>query len=82
MIKSFKVLAKIIFIIGIIGLGLQGVRAITGIALVNNLLPLEEAITIVGKIAIFLSGANVMLEVIKKLFKNQIEKLENVMNFQ
>ncbi len=80
MIKSFKVLAKIIFIIGIIGLGLQGVRAITGIALVNNLLPLEEAITIVGKIAIFLSGANVMLEVIKKLFKKQIEKLENVMN--
>ena len=66
--------------IGIIGLGLQGVKAITGISLVNNLLTLEEAITIIGKIVIFLSGANVMLDVIKKLFKKQIEKLENVMN--
>ena len=80
MIKYFKGLAKIIFIIGIIGLGLQGIKSITGIEIVNNLLQLEEAITIVGKIAIFLSGANVMIEVIKRIFKNSIEKLGELMS--
>lgn len=79
MIKYFKGLAKIIFIIGIIGLGLQGIKSITGIEVVKNLLPLEESITIVGKIAIFLSGANVMIEVIKRLFKNTIKKLGDIM---
>jgi ethanolamine transporter len=76
MIKYFKALAKFIFIIGLVGLGLQGVKSITGIALVKNLLPLEESITIVGKIAIFLAGANVMLEVIKLTFKSKIKELE------
>ena len=76
MIKYFKALAKFIFLIGLIGLGLQGFKSITGIELIKNLLPLEEAITIVGKIAIFLAGANVMLEVIKLTFKNKIKKLE------
>ncbi|WP_066895923.1 ethanolamine utilization protein EutH [Clostridium nigeriense] len=76
MIIYFKALAKFIFIIGLIGLGLQGIKSITGIELVNNLLPLEEALTIVGKIAIFLAGANVMLEVIKLIFKNNIKRLE------
>lgn len=79
MIKYYKGLAKIIFIIGIIGLGLQGIKSITGIEVVKNLLPLEESITIVGKIAIFLSGANVMIEVIKRLFKNTIKKLGDIM---
>ena len=79
MIKYFKYLAKIIFIIGIIGLGLQGIRSITGIEVVKNLLPLEEAITIVGKIAIFLCGANVMLEVIQRGFKKLIKKLGDIM---
>lgn len=79
MIRYFKILAKIIFIIGIIGLGLQGIRSITGIELIGNLLPLEESITIVGKIAIFLSGANVMIEVIKRLFNNIIKKLGDIM---
>lgn len=80
MVKYFKVLAKIIFIIGIVGLGLQGIKSITGIEVVKNLLPLEEAFTIVGKIAIFLGGANVMLEVIKNLFKNKIKKLGEVLD--
>lgn len=76
MIKYFKALAKFIFIIGLVGLGLQGFKSITGIELVRNLLPLQESITIVGKIAIFLAGANVMLEVIKLVFNNKIKKLE------
>ena len=80
MIKYFKALAKFIFLIGLIGLSLQGVKSITGIELVKNLLPLEESITIVGKIAIFLAGANVMLEVIKLTFKNKIKKLEHTLD--
>ncbi|MFU7517620.1 ethanolamine utilization protein EutH [Clostridium sp. HCS.1] len=80
MVKYFKALAKIIFLVGIIGLGLQGIKSITGIEIVKNLLPLEESITIVGKISIFLSGANVMIEVIKRIFENSIKKLGDLMS--
>ncbi|VYU18959.1 ethanolamine utilization protein EutH [Clostridium tertium] len=80
MVIYFKVLSRVIFIIGLIGLGLQGINSITGIELVENLLSLEEAITIVGKIAIFLAGANVMLEVIKRVFSKQIRNLEKKLN--
>lgn len=76
MIKCFKIIAKFIFSIGLVGLGLQGIKSITGIEIVKNLLPLEEVLIIVGRIAIFLAGANVMLEVIKVILKNKIKKLE------
>ena len=74
-IKYFKVLSKVILLIGMVGLGLQGVKSITGIEIVKNLLPLEEVIIIVGKISIFLAGANVMLEVIKRVFQDKIKEI-------
>ena len=77
MIQYFKILSKCIFILGLIGLGIQGVISITGIEIIKGLLPLEEAIVIVGKIAIFLAGANVMLKVIRVLFNKNIDKLKD-----
>lgn len=76
MVKIFKLLARFIFIVGLIGLGIQGVTSITGVVIIKKLLPLEESIIIVGKIAIFLAGANVMLKVIKVIFNKKIEKLK------
>ena len=80
MIICFKYLAKFIMILGLIGLGVQGFTSITGVVIIKNLLALEETLTIVGKIAIFLAGANVMLEIIKVVFKNKIAMLEKVLN--
>lgn len=75
----FKIISKIIFIISILGLGLQGVNSIIGDELIKNLLPIEEVLTIVGKIAIFLSGANVMIEVINRVFYNKIKSISKIM---
>lgn len=80
MIICFKYLTKFIVLLGVIGLGLQGFTSITGIVFIKNLLPLEETLTIVGKIAIFLAGSNVMLEIIKIVCKNKFAMLEKILN--
>ena len=79
-ISIFKIISKIIFIISIVGLGLQGVNSIVGEEIIKNLLPIEEVLTIVGKIAIFLAGANVMIEIINRCFYNKINNLSKLLN--
>lgn len=79
-ISIFKIISKIIFIISIVGLALQGVNSILGEEIIKNLLPIEEVLTIVGKIAIFLAGANVMIEVINRCFYNKINNLSKLLN--
>lgn len=74
-ISVFKVISKLILIVSISGLGLQGINSITGQEIIKNLLPVEDVLSIVGKIAIFLSGANVMIEVINRLFYKRINSL-------
>ncbi|MGL5354754.1 MAG: ethanolamine utilization protein EutH, partial [Clostridium sp.] len=61
--------------IGLIGFILQGFTSITGIKLISGLMPIEEVLTTVGKIAIFLGGAYVMIDVVKRLLYKQLEKL-------
>ncbi|WP_252254416.1 ethanolamine utilization protein EutH [Clostridium sp. ZBS12] len=81
LIIIFKYLGKMIMFISIIGLIIQGVYSISGIKLLNNIMPIEEVITIVGRIALFLGGAYVMLEVIKRSLSkplNRISKLFNI----
>lgn len=72
-IKIFSFIGKFIVILGAIGLIIQGFTSISGITIIDSLMPLEEALATVGKIAIFLGGAYVMLEVIKKLLSKQLE---------
>ena len=76
----FQCIGKGINFLSILGLVIQGVKSICGITLLDNLMPLEEVLTIVGKIAIFLGGAYVMLEIIKKCLKRFLEKLSDKSN--
>ncbi|MEG2867680.1 MAG: ethanolamine utilization protein EutH [Terrisporobacter sp.] len=76
-IKLFSFIGKGIVVLGLIGLAIQGFSSITGVILINNLMPIEEALTTVGKIAIFLGGAYVMLEIIKRVLSRPLEKLES-----
>lgn len=75
-IKSFSYIGKGIVFLGLIGLAIQGFTSITGVILINNLMPIEEALTTVGKISIFLGGAYVMLEMIKRLLNKPLEKIQ------
>lgn len=71
----FNILGKGILWLSIIGLSLQGIQSISGVMIFKNLMPLQEALNIVGKIAIFLGGAYVMLEVLKRLLENPLDRL-------
>lgn len=75
LMKTFNILGKCILILSVCGLILQGINSITGIEIVEGLMPLEEALVIVGKIAIFLGGAYVMIEWINRTFKKVISSL-------
>ena len=77
MIKSFDIFGKAIIVISIIGLTLQGVQSISGLVIFDNIMPLQDALTIVGKIAIFLGGAYVMLEVIKRILEKPLDRISN-----
>lgn len=71
-VAIFKYFGRIIVFISTIGLIVQGIYSIVGIKIVEDIMPLKDAIYIVGKVAIFLGGAYVMLEIIKKLLNKQI----------
>lgn len=71
----FNILGKVILCISIFGLVIQGIQSISGILFFDNLMPLEEALNIVGRIAIFLGGAYVMLESLKKILEKPLDKL-------
>jgi ethanolamine transporter len=74
-IKTFNYIANSIIVIGLIGFSIQGFTSITGIVVLKDLLPLKEALNIVGRIALFLGGANVLLEIIKKILKKWFNKI-------
>ncbi|MGL5378696.1 ethanolamine utilization protein EutH [Clostridium sp.] len=76
-VKGFTYIGNVIVIISLIGLGIQGFTSITGIVISNRLMPLEEALSIVGKISIFLGGAYVMLEIVKKVLANYLDKIKD-----
>lgn len=79
-IAVFKIFGKLIVTINIIGLILQSINSIAGIQIIDNLMDLKEVLYIVGKIAIFLGGAYVMLECIQRVFKKQLAKLSTKFN--
>ncbi|MDU1312791.1 MAG: ethanolamine utilization protein EutH [Clostridium septicum] len=71
----FSYMGKSIVILGFLGLGIQGFTSISGIIIFKSLMPIEEALITVGKIAIFLGGAYVMLDIVKKILSTQINKI-------
>lgn len=79
-ISIFKVFGKIIVFTSIIGLVFQGIYSISEIEILKGLMDLKEVIYIVGKIAIFLGGAYVFLEVIQRVFAKQLIKISTKIN--
>lgn len=71
----FNCIGKTIVFISILGLIIQGIYSIVGIKIVDNIMPLQDALYIVGKIAVFLGGAYVMLDFIQNMFGSQFDKL-------
>lgn len=58
---------KFLLILGAIGLGIQGINSILGMELFSQyILPLDEVLNIVGRIAIFLAGGYVLIELINR----------------
>ncbi|MEG0297164.1 MAG: ethanolamine utilization protein EutH [Clostridium sp.] len=58
---------RILLIVGAIGLGIQGINSILGMELLSQyILPLDEVLNIVGRIAIFLAGGYVLIEFINR----------------
>ncbi|WP_232699508.1 ethanolamine utilization protein EutH [Brevibacillus daliensis] len=75
MIKGFTIFGQFIIILATLGLAASIVEALTGLALIPGLAPIDEGITIVGDIAIVLAGAFCLVLVITKLFNKPLLKM-------
>ena len=75
LIRIFNGIGKIIIVLSIIGLVIQGVDVIFGFKIVKGLAPLSESMLIVGKIAFVLAGAYPMLTFINIIFKERFNKI-------
>ncbi|MBE6072168.1 MAG: ethanolamine utilization protein EutH [Clostridium butyricum] len=73
----FSFVGRIIRFVGIIGIIVQGVKSICGIEILGNIMPLQEVLLIVGKTCIFLSGAYVLIEFIKRVLKKYLKAMED-----
>lgn len=75
LMKGFNIVGRIIVVLSIIGLLLQGLNSILGIKLINDIAPFDETMTVVGKISFVLAGAFPMVAVINYVFKNTFRKI-------
>lgn len=73
--KIFKGFGKVIIMLSILGLALQGIQLIYGYNFGGLLTPFEETMSLVGKISIILGGAYPMLEVINRALKMPMDRL-------
>lgn len=77
--RYFGYFGKILFTITMLGLILQILEILLGIKIIEGMLPLNEGIKIVGKIAIILSGAYPLLMFITKIFDKGLEKVGKIL---
>lgn len=75
LMKYFNIIGRIIVILGIAGLLIQGVNSILGIKIIKDIAPFNETMTIVGKISFVLAGAFPMVAIINYVFKNTFTKI-------
>jgi len=75
MMKGFQAFARFIKVIAILGLTLAAVTHLTGITLLKNLLPLQDAMKTVSAICIVMLGSMPMAELIQRLMKVPFEKI-------
>ena len=75
MMKGFQAFARFIKRIAILGLTLAAVTHLTGITLLKNLLPLQDAMKTVSAICIVMLGSMPLAELIQRLMKVPFEKI-------
>ena len=75
MMIGFQRFAKFIKIIAILGLTLAAVTHLTGITLLKDLLPLQDAMKTVSSICIVMLGSMPLAELIQRLMKVPFEKI-------
>lgn len=66
--KCFFIFGKFMFILTTIGLALQIIETLTGVVIIEGMLPISEGVKTVGSIAITLAGAFPMLYFITTVF--------------
>ena len=74
-LRGFIVFGKVISAIGIVGLLFQGLDVILGLKIIPDLVPFEDTVVLVGKIALILGGAYPMMEVLKRLLKRVFDRI-------
>ena len=79
--KAFQALGKGILIISSIGLLISILDFILGIKIIPDILPFDEGVIIVGKIAVILSGAYPMFYIIKNKLSNRFNKISEKTGF-
>lgn len=75
MMKGFQAFARFIKTIAILGLTLASVIHLTGITLLKNLLPLQDAMKTVSAICIVMLGSMPLAELIQRLMKVPFAKI-------
>ena len=75
MMKGFQCFARSIRIIAILGLTLAAVTHLTGIPLLKNLLPLQDAMNTVSAISIVMLGSMPLAELIQRIMKKPFERI-------
>ncbi|MDU1414339.1 MAG: ethanolamine utilization protein EutH [Clostridium sp.] len=78
-IKGFTVFGKFVVIVITLALASAVIEALTGIALIPGMNPIEEGIATVGEIAIVLAGAFPLVYVITKVFKKPLMGLGKIL---
>ncbi len=75
MMRGFLTFANGIRVVGILGLTFGAVTSLSGIPLVKDLLPLEDAMATVSSICIAMLGSLPMAELIQRLMKVPFERI-------
>lgn len=75
MIRGFGIFGKVIIGVITVGLALAIVEGLTGFAIVEGMVPVEESFLTVGEIAIVLAGAFPLVFVLTKVLKKPLMKL-------
>ncbi len=79
-VKFFIKLGKLIQLVSILGLLVLGFLSIIGIKPIGSILPIDEALSVVGKIAIFLGGAYPLINFITEKKSKVLSKIGEKIN--
>ena len=75
MMKGFRTFARLIKIVAIFGLTVAAFTHLTGITILQNLLPLQDAMKTVSAICIVMLGSMPLAELIQRIMKKPFEKI-------